>query len=94
MTLLILLPFFVAIYSVQSPGGGPAQTLAWIPPFSPLLMPLQQASGEAGVGITVLAVVLMLAATAVFTWLGGRVYAGAVLRSGSRVTLREALSGS
>ncbi len=37
---------------------------------------------------------LMLAATAVFTWLGGRVYAGAVLRSGSRVTLREALSGS
>jgi hypothetical protein len=50
------------------------------------------ASSEAGAGITVLAVVLMLAATAVFTWLGGRVYAGAVLRSGSRVTLREALS--
>jgi ABC-2 type transport system permease protein len=57
-------------------------------------MPFQQASGEAGVGITVLAVGLMLAATAVFTWLGGRVYAGAVLRSGSRVTLREALSGT
>jgi hypothetical protein len=51
-----------------------------------------QASGEAGAGITILAVALMLAATAVFTWLGGRVYAGAVLRSGSRVTLREALS--
>jgi len=51
-----------------------------------------QASGEAGAGITILAVGLMLAATAVFTWLGGRVYAGAVLRSGSRVTLREALS--
>jgi ABC-2 type transport system permease protein len=94
MTLLILLPFFVAIYSAQSPGGGLARTLAWIPPFSPMLMPFQQASGEAGVGITVLAVALMLAATAVFTWLGGRVYAGAVLRSGSRVTLREALSGT
>jgi ABC-2 type transport system permease protein len=94
MTLLILLPFFVAIYSAQSPGGGLARTLAWIPPFSPMLMPFQQASGEAGVGITVLAVGLMLAATAVFTWLGGRVYAGAVLRSGSRVTLREALSGT
>jgi ABC-2 type transport system permease protein len=94
MTLLILLPFFVAIYSAQSPGGGLARTLAWIPPFSPMLMPFQQASGEAGVGITLLAVALMLAATAVFTWLGGRVYAGAVLRSGSRVTLREALSGT
>ena len=53
-----------------------------------------QALGEAGAGITILAVGLMLAATAVFTWLGGRVYAGAVLRSGSRVTLREALSGT
>ena len=94
MTLLILLPFFVAIYSAQSPGGGLARTLAWIPPFSPMLMPFQQASGEAGAGTTILAVALMLAATAVFTWLGGRVYAGAVLRSGSRVTLREALSGT
>ncbi|MDQ3154791.1 MAG: ABC transporter permease, partial [Actinomycetota bacterium] len=56
MTLLILAPFFVAIYSVQSPGGGLAETLAWVPPFSPILMPIQQASGEAGLGLTVLAV--------------------------------------
>lgn len=34
---------------------------------------------------------LMLAMTAVFTWLGGRIYANAVLRTGSRVTLRDAL---
>jgi len=91
MTMLILVPFFVAMYSVQSPGGGLAETLAWVPPFSPILMPIQHASGEAGVGTTVLAVGLMLAVTALFTWLGGRVYAGAVLRSGSRVKLRDAL---
>jgi len=94
MTLLILAPFFVAIYSVQSPGGGLAETLAWVPPFSPILMPIQQASGEAGLGLTVLAVALMLAATAVFTWLGGRVYAGAVLRSGARVRVKDALRAS
>lgn len=91
MTMLILVPFFVAIYSVRSPGGGLAETLAWIPPFSPILMPLLQASGDADLGTTLLAVGLMLAATALFTWLGGRVYAGAVLRSGSRVKLRDAL---
>jgi len=94
MTLLILAPFFVAIYSVQSPGGGLAETLAWVPPFSPILMPIQQASGEAGLGLTVLAVALMLVATAVFTWLGGRVYAGAVLRSGARVRVKDALRAS
>lgn len=91
MTMLILVPFFVAMYSVQSPGGGLAETLAWVPPFSPILMPIQHASGAAGAGTTVLAVGLMLTLTAVFTWLGGRVYAGAVLRSGSRVKLRDAL---
>lgn len=94
MTLLILAPFFVAIYSLQSPSGGLGKTLAWVPPFSPILMPIQQASGEAGIGLTVLAVALMLAATAVFTWLGGRVYAGAVLRSGSRVRIKDALRAS
>ncbi len=94
MTLLILAPFFVAISSLQSPGGGLGKTLAWVPPFSPILMPIQQASGEVGIGLTVLAVALMLAATAVFTWLGGRVYAGAVLRSGSRVRLKDALRAS
>ncbi len=91
MTILILIPFFIAFNSLEDPGGGLAATLAWVPPFSPILMPIQQAAGTSGIALTVLAVVLMLAVTAVFTWLGGRIYANAVLRTGSRVKLRDAL---
>ncbi|MQA16911.1 MAG: ABC transporter permease subunit [Pseudonocardiaceae bacterium] len=91
MTVLILIPFVIAFNSLQDPGGGLAATLAWVPPFSPILMPIQQATGNSGIALTVLAVVLMLAATAMFTWIGGRIYANAVLRTGSRVKLGEAL---
>ena len=91
MTLLILIPFFVAVNSLQDPGGGLAGTLAWVPPFSPILMPIQQAAGESDAALTVLAVGLMLALTSLFTWVGGRIYANAVLRTGSRVRLGEAL---
>ena len=38
------------------------------------------------------AVVLMLAAIAVVVRLGGRIYAGALLRTGGKVKVREALA--
>lgn len=91
MTILILIPFLIAFNSLEDPGGGLAATLAWAPPFSPILMPIQQAAGTSDIVLTILAVALMLAVTAVFTWLGGRIYANAVLRTGSRVKLRDAL---
>lgn len=94
MTVLILVPFLVAVSTVDDPGDGLASTLSVIPPFSPILMPIQQAAGEATGAETALAVVLMLAATALFTVLGGRIYAGAVLRTGSRVRLRDAFRSS
>ncbi len=56
-----------------------------------ILMPIQQATGNGSTGLTVLAVACMLVLTALFTWLGGRIYANAVLRTGSRVKLAEAL---
>lgn len=93
LVLLLLVPFFIALTSVNSPDGGLAATLSWVPPFSPILMPYQQATGHVGTGLVTLAVVLMLVATALFTAIGGRIYARSVLRSGSRVRLAEALRG-
>jgi ABC-2 type transport system permease protein len=40
-----------------------------------------------------LSIVLTLVTIALFTWLGGKIYHNAVLRTGSRVKLREALRG-
>ncbi len=94
MMLLLLAPFLIAVFSLNSPNGGLATTLSWVPPFSPILMPIQQATGRAEPGLIALAVVLMLAATALFTFIGGRIYARSVLRTGSRVRLAEALRNS
>lgn len=91
MMLLLLAPFLIAVFSLDSPTGGLAATLSWVPPFSPILMPIEQASGRAEPGMIVLAAVLMLAAIALFTRIGGRIYARSVLRTGSRVRLTEVL---
>jgi ABC-2 type transport system permease protein len=42
----------------------------------------------------VLAVVLMIAAIAVVTWLAGRIYRNAVLQTGARVRVLDALKAS
>ena len=56
-----------------------------------MVMPVRQAAGEAAWWEVVLAVVLMLVAIAVIVRIGGRVYAGALLRTGGKVKIREAL---
>ena len=56
-------------------------------------MPVRQAAGEVAVWEVALAVVLMLVAIAVIVRVGGRVYAGALLRTGGRIKMREATAG-
>jgi ABC-2 type transport system permease protein len=56
-----------------------------------MVMPVRMAAGEAAVWEVALAVLLMLAAIAVVVRIGGRVYAGALLRTTGKVRLREAL---
>jgi ABC-2 type transport system permease protein len=59
--------------------------------MSPLVMPVRQAAGEAALWEVALAVVLMLLAIALAVRLGGRVYAGALLRTSGKTKIREAL---
>jgi ABC-2 type transport system permease protein len=77
----------------QSPGGTATTVLSLIPLLSPVLMPGRIAAGSVSDLQVGLSIVLTLAAIALFTWLGGRIYHNAVLRMGSRVKLREALRG-
>ena len=64
---------------------------SFVPGLSPLVMPVRQAAGDVPLWETALAVVLMLVAIALIVRLGGRVYAGALLRTGGKTKLREAL---
>jgi len=54
-------------------------------------MPVRMAGGDVALWEVLLSVVLMLVAIALVVRLGGRVYAGALLRTGGKTKLRDAL---
>ena len=54
-------------------------------------MPVRMAAGDVAWWEVALAVVLMLVAIALVVRLGGRIYAGALLRTSGKTKLREAL---
>jgi ABC-2 type transport system permease protein len=57
---------------------------------APLVMPIRIARGEVALWEVALALALTAAAIYALVRLGGRVYAGAVLRTGAKVRLRDA----
>jgi ABC-2 type transport system permease protein len=91
-TLVLLGGFIVGLQAAADPGGTLAMVTSYVPGLSPLVMPVRQAAGEVGAWEVGLAVVLMLAAIALVVRLGGRVYAGALLSTGGRTRIREAMT--
>ena len=90
-TLVLIGAFVVGIQAASDPGGALARITSYVPGLSPLVMPVRQAAGEVAAWEIALAVVLMLLAIALIVRLGGRIYAGALLRTGGKTKLREAL---
>ncbi|MFI0814732.1 ABC transporter permease [Streptomyces sp. NPDC021098] len=90
--LLITAPFVLGISLLSKDAHDPViEWLSLVPPLSPILMPARVLLGIAPVWQLVLSLVLAVAALAGMTRVAGRMYAGSVLRSGSRVPLAEAL---
>lgn len=90
-SMLLVAGFVVAVQAAGDPSGTLATVTSYLPGLSPLVMPVRQAAGEAAPWEVALAVVLMLLAIALIVRLGGRVYAGALLRTSGRTKIREAL---
>ena len=90
-TLVLVGAFVVGIQASANPDGTLATVTSYVPGLSPLVMPVRQAAGDVAWWEIGLAVLLMLAAIAVVVRLGGRVYAGALLRTGGKTKIREAL---
>lgn len=91
-TLLLVVGFIVSLQAAQDPGSTLATVTSFVPGLSPLVMPVRMAAGEAAAWEVAVAVVVMLAAIAVVVRIGGRVYSGALLRTGGKTKLREALA--
>ena len=83
--------FFVSFTASTSGELSPLARLAsYVPLWSPILMPYRINTGDAMWWEVVLAVALCLAAMAALIAVGSRVYRGAALRTGGKVSIREA----
>lgn len=89
--LFVFVGYGAAIYTLNNPDALVARVLSFVPPFSPMLVPVRAGLGEIGGLEFAAAVFLMLAATTGVLFLAARIYTGSVLRFGSRIPLREAL---
>lgn len=90
LMLLVLVGFFAAIGALNDPGSTLARVLSFVPPTAPMVMPVRVAFGEATPVEIVGAVAVTAAAAALLIPLAGRLYTGAVLRTGGRVKLAQA----
>jgi ABC-2 type transport system permease protein len=98
VTFPIVIPLIVAYaMSFSAIFGDPSgffKVLAYIPVTAPVAMTTLYATGDAGVLDVVIAAAICLATTVVCARLAARVYEYSILRTGSRVPLREALRSS
>ncbi|MGH3466435.1 MAG: ABC transporter permease [Thermocrispum sp.] len=92
VTMVLTIGFVVGLnLMIQNPDSTASAVLSHVPLLSPILMPGRITAGDVAAWEIALSIGLTLATVALFTWLGGRVYANAVLRTGSRMKLTDAL---
>ena len=88
---LIIAMVIAELASVIMIGNqGPETILALLPFTAPMAMPSLIAFGDAAPWLIAVSVLIMLASTAGMLWIGARLYGGAVLRIGPRVSFFEA----
>jgi ABC-2 type transport system permease protein len=88
--LLILPGFFLAQIAIASPEGWLARTASLVPVWSPMAMAVRSTVADVSVWEVMLSVLLLVATTYVLIKLGGRIYRGAILQTGSKTKLRAA----
>ena len=94
VTVLLVAAFMVSFAAIGSVYSTWARVVSWVPVTAPFTMPNRIAMGAATWWDPVVAMVLTLAAIAGLVVLGGRVYAGAILHTGSTLRLSEAWRGA
>lgn len=90
--LAILPAYFLIIVSVSGENANSflVRIASFVPLWSPIVMPFRINVGEAQPWEVLVSVVIVVMTTAILVRIGARVYRGAALRTGGRVSLREA----
>jgi ABC-2 type transport system permease protein len=90
INLTILVSFIISIGSLQDPNSTLAVVASILPVSAALAMPVRIVLGAATGWQIALSLVLLIGSAVALVPVGARLYSGAVLRTGSRVKLRDA----
>jgi ABC-2 type transport system permease protein len=90
INLTILVSFIISIGSLQDPNSTLAVVASILPVSAALAMPVRIVLGAATGWQIALSLTLLIGSGIALVPIGARLYAGAVLRTGSRVKLRDA----
>jgi ABC-2 type transport system permease protein len=90
INLIVFASFLISIGALQDPGSTMAVVASLLPMSSALAMPVRIVLGSATAWQIVVSLVIVIVSTALLIPLAGRVYAGAVLRTGAKVRIRDA----
>ncbi len=90
----ILPAYFIAIFAANEADSTLTRVTSILPPFSPFVMPVRSGVTEVPAWELGLSVVLLMAATYAMIRLAGRIYTGAILSIGQKVSLRQAWRSS
>ena len=90
MSMIAVAGFFVSIAALSDPDGPAAVVGTFIPMTAPFVVPVRAALGAIPGWQYLLAVILTVGAIVGLVFVAGRIYAGGLLRFGTRVKLRDA----
>ena len=90
LLLMLIGSFVLSFAALDDPGGGLATFLSFVPPTGPMIMPVRLIAGEVALAEVLLSVAVILISTVALIAVAARIYANAVLRTGTRVKLADA----
>jgi len=93
ISIVMFAGYLAALSALESPDSSLATVLSFLPPTAPMSMPLRMTLTSVPVWQPVAAALLTAASVWLLVRVAGRVYTGAILRSGTRIPLRAAWHG-
>lgn len=93
ISIVLFAGYFAALSALESPDSRLATVLSYLPPTAPMAMPLRMTLTNVATWQVLVAAALTGATVWVLVRFAGRVYTGAVLRTGTRIPLLAAWRG-
>lgn len=91
LIIILMFTLYLPIFLFEEIDSTVMRVLAWIPPFSFSMLPMQIAAGNVGPLGAIVSVVVMVIGVVAVTQIAARIYRRSILHMGSALTWRRAL---